>query len=122
MTYVTNPLTGRPVAIGSTVYKRLVKQGLIEDNTVEKRQVIPSRMPPQRHAPLVVKKPKSNYMSSETTSDSDGTMNQIRKITEKTIEKMRIAGASDDDEFDEDDIELIKNIVIKKYNNKNQKQ
>jgi len=119
MTYVTNPLSGRPVAVGSTVYKRLVKQGLIDDNTTDIKKPVISRMPPQRPVQLVVKRPSKP--DDDFQSNDNELMNEVRRLTDKTVEKIRNAGARDDDEFDEDDLEAIKNIVIKKYNNKNRK-
>jgi len=131
MSYVTNPLTGRPVAIGSTVYKRLVKQNLITDipNTTDLPIAMPNQKPrstffenketkPQKKTPTGFFKPKIAY---DSDSDDPGypanhIVNKITAITDKTIEKLRQSGANDDTEFDDEDIEAIKNIVIKKYN------
>lgn len=115
MSYVTNPLTGRPVAIGSTVYKRLVKQQLIEDNSQD-FAITPRNPPANKKMNLIPVVKKIDKPEPETKNNVDeDTYNKIVKITEKTINKLKESGATDDTEFDDDEIEELKNIVLRKY-------
>lgn len=118
--YTTNPLTGRPVAIGSTVYKKLVHQGYIQDDSMQAAAPTPRRAPqPVRRPPRRPQAPRKVDFDDEEEYVSDGEsnldVNALAHITSKTIKPFEEKFGKNY-EPDDEMVSEISSIIQREYN------